>query len=63
MEARGINVATRIELAAAFVASALEHAYAAADDMGEAGDAAESFARTEEIILRRAREIHAQGHG
>jgi hypothetical protein len=63
IEARGMNVVTRIELAAAFVATALEHAYEAGDDTGEIGDGAETFAITEEIILRRAREIYSQGHG
>ncbi len=63
IEARGMNVVTRIELAAAFVASAMEHAYEAGEAAGQPGDGFDTFEITADLIIRRAREIYAQGHG
>jgi hypothetical protein len=62
MEARGMKVVTRIELAAALLASACDHAYVSGEDDAK-GDGPKLFALTEELVLRRAREIYAQGHG
>jgi len=63
IEERGMTVAAQIELAAAFASSALAHAYQAAEEMGDPGDAATFFAEVEDMIIQRAREIYSQGHG
>lgn len=57
-----MNVVTRIELAAAVVASALEHAYKAGEATGQPGDCFDTFEMTADLIIRRAKEIYAQGH-
>ena len=62
IEARGMKVVTRVELAAALLASALDHAYISGEEDAQ-GDGPRLFALTEELVLRRAREIYAQGHG
>jgi hypothetical protein len=62
IEARGMKVVTRIELAAALLASACDHAYVSGEEDAQ-GDGPSLFALTEELVLRRAREIYAQGHG
>ena len=62
IEARGMKVVTRVELAAALLASTLDHAYVSGEEDGQ-GDGPKLFALTEELVLRRAREIYAQGHG
>jgi hypothetical protein len=62
IEARGMKVVTRIELAAALLASACDHAYISGEE-DALGDGPKLFALTEELVLRRAREIYAQGHG
>jgi hypothetical protein len=62
IEARGMKVVTRIELAAALLASACDHAYVSGEEDAQ-GDGPNLFALTEELVLRRAREIYAQGHG
>jgi hypothetical protein len=62
IEARGMKVVTRIELAAALLCSACDHAYISGEEDAQ-GDGPKLFARTEELVLRRAREIYAQGHG
>jgi hypothetical protein len=62
IEARGMKVVTRVELAAALLASALDHAYISGEEDAQ-GDGPKLFALTEELVLRRAREIYAQGHG
>jgi hypothetical protein len=60
IEARGMTVITRIELAAAVVSMACGQAYQAAEAEGGGAD---FFAHTENLILQRAREIYGQGHG
>jgi hypothetical protein len=55
IEARGMKVVTRIELAAAL----LSHACAYAFESGEFGYGPELFALTEDLVLRRARELYA----
>ncbi len=62
IEARGMKVVTRVELAAALLASACDHAYISGEEDAQ-GDGPNLFALTEELVLRRAREIYAQGHG
>jgi hypothetical protein len=56
-----IKVVARIELAAAFLAMACECAYEGAEATGSPGEGPNVYAKTEEIVLRRAREIYAQG--
>jgi hypothetical protein len=56
-----IKVVTRIELAAAFVVAACECAYDSAEATGSPGEAPNLYAKAEEIVLRRARDIYAQG--
>ena len=60
--ARGMKVVTRIELAAALLASACDHAYISGEEDAQ-GDGPNLFALMEELVLRRAREIYAHGHG
>jgi hypothetical protein len=62
IEARGMKVVTRVELAAALLCSACDHAYISGEEDAQ-GDGPKLFALTEELVLRRAREIYAQGHG
>jgi len=62
IEARGMKVVTRVELAAALLATALDHAYISGEEDAQ-GDGPKLSALTEELVLRRAREIYAQGHG
>jgi hypothetical protein len=57
-----MKVITRVELAAAFLASSLDHAYISGEEDAK-GDGPKLFALTEGLVLRRAREIYAQGHG
>ena len=63
IEARppGLKVVQRIELAAIFLASACDLAYDSANATGAMGRGPELYARTEQIIVRRAREIYGQG--
>jgi hypothetical protein len=63
IEARppGLKVVQRIELAAVFLASACDCAYDSANATGSMGRGPELYSRTEQIIIRRAREIYAQG--
>jgi hypothetical protein len=62
IESRGMKVVTRVELAAALLCSACDHAYISGEKDAQ-GDGPKLFALTEELVLRRAREIYAQGHG
>jgi hypothetical protein len=55
IEARGMKLVTRIELAASFLAHACEHAF----ESGEFGHGPELFALAEDLVLRRARELYA----
>lgn len=64
IEARGsMTVVTRIELAAAFAATAMEHVYRAGEETGEPGDGVGLFEMAADLIIRRAKEIYARGHG
>lgn len=57
----GMKMITRIELAAAVMALALEHAYQAGEETGQPGDGVETFEAIGDLINQRAREIYAQG--
>jgi hypothetical protein len=61
IEARppGLKVVQRIELAAVFLASACDCAYDSAAATGSPGEGPELYSKTEEIVVRRAREIYA----
>jgi hypothetical protein len=58
IEAQGMTLITRIELAAVFLASALSHGYTSGNEVGGGGP--NVFAMAEELVVRRAREIYAQ---
>ena len=58
IEAQGMTLITRIELAAIFLASALSHGYTSGDET--AGSGPNVFALAGELVVRRAREIYAQ---
>jgi len=60
IEAQGMSLITRIELAAVFVASALSHGYTSGDETGEGSSGPAVFALAEQLVMRRAREIYAQ---
>ena len=57
IEARGMTVVARVELAANFAASAMEHGYRAGEETGASGDGASLFEIAADLIIRRAREI------
>ena len=57
----GHKVVTRIELAAALLASACDHAFDGAEATGTPGDGANFYAMAERLVLQRARELYAQG--
>jgi hypothetical protein len=61
IEARGMTLITRIELAAALLASTLSHGYTSGDETGGGGP--NVFALAEQLVVRRAREIYGQGRG
>jgi hypothetical protein len=58
-----MKVVTRVELAAALLVSACEHGYQSGEEIPGPGGGGgpEVFALTEQLVLRRAREIYAQG--
>ena len=56
-----MNLVTRIELPATFLASACSCAYDSAEQMGEPGEGSERHAAVEVLVLRGARELHAKG--
>ena len=56
-----MTVAARIELAAAFLVTACSAAYDGAEATGLPGEGPSLYAKTEELVVRRAREIYAQG--
>jgi hypothetical protein len=58
---RPMKLVARIELAAAALATACAHAFDAAHGTGSPEKAEELYERAEELVLRRAREIYAQG--
>jgi hypothetical protein len=61
IEARGMKVVTRIELAAAFLVSACDHGYQSGEEIPGPGGGPELFSLTEQLVVRRAREIYGQG--
>lgn len=61
VEATGMTVLARMELAAALMAGACTSAYNSAAAQGEPADGPERFSHSEDFIVRRAREIYAQG--
>ena len=56
-----IKVIVRIELAAAFLATACKIAFESAEAIGAPSEGPNLYAKTEELVVRRAREIYAQG--
>ena len=56
-----MKVVTRIELAACLLAAACEHGYESGEETEGRREGPELFALTEQLVLRRAREIYAQG--
>jgi len=58
---KGLSVVARIELAAAFMATACEHAFDTAKDIKGVTDGADRSAIAEDLVVRRAWEIYAQG--
>jgi hypothetical protein len=60
-QARGMTVLARMELAAVLLADVCSSAYQSAVAHGKPDDASERYARFEDLTLRRAREIYAQG--
>jgi hypothetical protein len=60
IEARGMTLIARIELAAIFLASACSHGFTSGDEVGEGANGPEVFALAEQLVVRRAREIYAQ---
>ena len=58
---RPMKLVARIEIAAAALATACAHAYDSAHGTGSPESAAELYEKAEELVLRRAREIYAQG--
>lgn len=58
----GMKLITRIELAAAVMARALEHGYQAGEETGQPGDGDEVFEATADLVNQRALEVYAQGN-
>jgi hypothetical protein len=61
IEAQGMKVVTQIELAATLLASACEHGYVSGEETAGEGGGPNIYALTEQLVLKRAREIYAQG--
>jgi hypothetical protein len=60
IEARGMTLVTRIELAE-LLASACSHGYSSGQEVEQGGSGPAVFALTEQMVVKRAREIYAQG--
>jgi hypothetical protein len=58
-----LKVIVRIELAAAFLATACSAAYDSAEPTGSPGKGPTLYAVTEDTVVKRAREIYGQGRG
>jgi hypothetical protein len=58
---RPMKLAARIELAAAALATTCEHAFESAHATGHPERAMELYEKAEELVIRRARELYAQG--
>lgn len=58
---RPMKLVARVELAAAALATACAHAYDSAHGTGSPERAAELYEKAEELVVRRARELYAQG--
>jgi hypothetical protein len=56
-----MKVVTQIELAACLLAAACEHGYVSGEETPGPGGGPDLFALTEQLVVRRAREIYAQG--
>ena len=52
-----MTVAARIELAAAFLVTACSAAYDSAEATGSPGEGPSLYAKTEELVVRRARDL------
>jgi hypothetical protein len=61
IEAQGMKLVTRMEIAAALLARAADHGYLAAEDVIAEGEGPNFFDLAESIVVRRAREIYARG--
>jgi hypothetical protein len=59
IEARGMKLVARIELAALFLVSACDHAFDSAEDTG--GNPVNLFDMAERLVVQRARELYARG--
>ena len=59
IEARGMTLVTRIELVASLLAFACSHGFTSGVET-EGGDGPSLFALTEQLVVRRAREIYGQ---
>ena len=57
----GMTVAARMELAAALLADACSSGYQAVEALGRANEGPTQYAEVEDLVLRRARELYAQG--
>jgi hypothetical protein len=60
IEAQGMTLITRIELAAALLASACSHGYTSGDETGEGASGPVVFALAEQLVVRRARELYVE---
>lgn len=60
---RPMSVVSRIEIAAAFLATACSHAFDAGEATLGPGSGPGAYDQAEEIVIRRAREIYGQGGG
>jgi len=60
-ESRPMKLAARIELAAAAMTTACEHAFESAHAAGSPERAEYLYDKAEELVVRRARELYAQG--
>lgn len=62
VEARGMTVVARMELAAAFLAAACSSAFNSAAEMGDdPAEGPDRYAMAEEVVVKRARELYGQG--
>jgi len=61
VQSPGMTVAARMELAAALLADACSSGYQAVEALGRANEGPAQYAEVEDLVLRRARELYAQG--
>jgi hypothetical protein len=61
LQSPGMTVGARMELAAALLADACSSAYQAVEALGRANEGPAQYTEAEDLVLRRARELYAQG--